>query len=160
MAKEIERKFLVNGPAYREGAEAVHYHQGYIPTLNGTTVRVRIAGEKAMITLKGRAVGFSRDEYEYAIPVADAEEMLARLCVPPTIEKVRYTLPWGHGRHWEVDEFMGDNAGLTVAEIEVGSEDEAFERPAWLGREVTGDPKYYNSALCRRPYSQWSEEEK
>jgi adenylate cyclase len=157
MAKEIERKFLVRSNDYQIGATAVHYHQGYIPTLNGTTVRVRIAGERAMLTLKGKAVGFSRDEYEYEIPVADAKEMLARLCVPPTIEKVRYTLPWANGRKWEVDEFMGDNAGLVVAEIEVASEEETFERPEWLGEEVTGDHRYYNSALCRQPYSTWKQ---
>jgi adenylate cyclase len=157
MAKEIERKFLVNGNAYRQLAQGVHYHQGYIPTVNGATVRVRIAGDRAMITLKGKAVGFSRDEYEYEVPVADATEMLQRLCVPPTIEKYRYTIAWHNGRKWEVDEFLGDNAGLVVAEIEVASEDEEFERPDWVGIEVTGDHRYYNSALCRKPYKEWEQ---
>jgi adenylate cyclase len=155
MAKEIERKFLVTGDGYRQGATAVHYHQGYIPTVNGTTVRVRIAGDRAMLTIKGKASGFSRDEYEYEIPTADAAEMLQNLCAQPQIEKVRYTLPWKGGRKWEVDVFMGDNEGLVVAEIEVGSEDEEFERPDWLGEEVTGDHRYYNSALCRVPYKDW-----
>jgi adenylate cyclase len=155
MAKEIERKFLVTGDGYRQGATAVHYHQGYIPTVNGTTVRVRIAGDRAMLTIKGKACGFSRDEYEYEIPTADAAEMLQNLCAQPQIEKVRYTLPWKGGRKWEVDVFMGDNEGLVVAEIEVGSEDEEFERPDWLGKEVTGDHRYYNSALCRLPYKDW-----
>jgi CYTH domain-containing protein len=156
MAKEIERKFLVNSDQYRTLARGVHYHQGYIPTVSGVTVRVRIAGDHAFVTLKSKAKGFSRDEYEYEIPKTDAEEMLSRLCAHPTIEKYRYVIPAQEpGLKWEIDEFLGDNAGLVVAEIEVPDENTTFTRPSWVGEEVTGDHRYYNSALCVKPFKDW-----
>lgn len=155
MAKEIEKKFLVRGTAYRSLAAPVHYHQGYIPTTNGITVRVRVAGERGFLTLKTRATGIVRDEYEYEIPVAEAEAMLRQMCATPTVEKYRYRIDAGGGLAWEVDEFLGENAGLVIAEIELPAEDTPFALPDWVGAEVTGDKRYYNSALCRRPFSQW-----
>jgi adenylate cyclase len=120
------------------------------------TVRVRVEGERAVITIKSKSTGASRGEWEYEIPVPDAAELLERLCEQPLVEKVRHRI--GHlGHTWEVDEFMGENAGLVVAEIELGSEDEAFEIPDWIGQEVTGDPRYYNSSLIRLPYSKWKD---
>jgi adenylate cyclase len=120
------------------------------------TVRVRIEGERAVITIKSKSTGATRGEWEYEIPVPDAAELLERLCEQPLVEKVRHRIRYG--RHtWEVDEFQGENAGLVVAEIELGSEDEAFEKPDWIGQEVTGDPRYYNSSLIRLPYSKWKD---
>lgn len=167
MGKEIERKFLVKNDTYKSLAQGIHYHQGYIPTVNGMTVRVRIAGEKAFTTFKDRAVGFSRHEFEYEIPIEDAKQMLELMCTKPQIEKFRYVIPAGNGAlpdgtivenlHWEVDHFVGDNEGLVVAEIEVPSEDTQFDLPTWIGEEVTGDKKYYNSHLCRNPFKNWEE---
>jgi adenylate cyclase len=121
------------------------------------TVRVRIEGERAVITIKSKSVGATRGEWEYPIPVPDATELLDRLCEQPLVEKVRHRI--AHAGHtWEVDEFLGENAGLVVAEIELGSEDEAFDQPGWIGQEVTGDPRYYNSSLIRHPYSKWKDQ--
>ncbi|MBQ0056120.1 MAG: CYTH domain-containing protein [Bacteroidales bacterium] len=170
MGKEIERKFLVESTAFVQEApntatdctNCKRYHQGYIPTLNGMTVRIRIAGDKGYVTLKDHAVGFTRHEFEYEIPVDDARQMLGLMCEGPQIEKVRYVIPasqhegdFSAGLKWEVDVFRGDNEGLIVAEIEVPSEDTEFDRPSWLGNEVTGDKRYYNSHLCRHPYKEW-----
>ncbi len=175
MGKEIEHKFLVTSNRYQTLAEGTYYRQGYIPTVNGMTVRVRIAGEHAFITLKDHAVGLSRHEFEYEIPVADAQQQLTLMCAQPQIEKHRYvidhlnckdtdgqpctaTLPDGtpvEGLHWEVDVFHGDNEGLVVAELEVPSEDTRFTLPDWVGKEVTGDHRYYNSQLCKVPFNQW-----
>lgn len=156
MGKEIERKFLVKSDIYKSLAVGTHYHQGYVPTVNGMTVRIRIAGKKAYITMKDHAVGFSRHEYEYPIPVEDAKQMLELMCAKPQIEKYRYKIPASTPQlYWEVDEFMGDNAGLVVAEIEIPSEDTTFELPEWIGEEVTGDKRYYNSHLCNNPYKNW-----
>jgi adenylate cyclase len=166
MALEIERKFLVTGDAWRHSAHAVvPMAQGYLNDLvtvdSGamrTSVRVRIAGEEAFLNLKSRELGHTRQEFDYPIPVADARDLLA-LCVGGVIDKRRYLV--AHAGHtWEVDEFLGDNAGLVVAEIELGHADEAFARPDWLGVEVTDTPRYYNLALASRPYSQWSEAER
>jgi adenylate cyclase len=121
------------------------------------TVRVRIEGERAVITIKSKSTGATRGEWEYEIPVPDAAELLERLCEQPLVEKIRHRIEHA-GHTWEVDEFLGENAGLVVAEIELGSEDEAFEKPAWIGQEVTGDPRYYNSSLIRLPYSKWKDQ--
>lgn len=153
MSIEIERKFLVVGSAWREGA-GVHFSQGYLNRAEDRTVRVRIAGERAFLTIKGRNVGATRAEFEYGIPLADARELLA-LCERPLIKKIRRRIASG-GDTWEVDEFLGENAGLVVAEIELRSENQAFSRPEWLGQEVTGDPRYYNSSLSAHPYLTWA----
>lgn len=167
MAKEIEHKFLVRDNSYRTLAEGMHYRQGYIPTVNGMTVRVRIAGDLAFLTFKDHAVGLSRHEFEYPIPMDDALQLLDLMCSKPQIEKVRYVIPAGlgsnvdgstvEGLHWEVDEFKGDNEGLVVAEIEVPEESCSFPIPEWIGAEVTGDHRYYNSALCKNPYKEWKD---
>ncbi|HBC75729.1 MAG: adenylate cyclase [Candidatus Wallbacteria bacterium GWC2_49_35] len=155
MAKEIERKFLVKGEDYKKLAKDVNYRQGYLSTVKERTVRVRTVASEGFLTIKGITVGASRAEYEYKIPAADANEMLDNLCEKPIVEKNRYKIP--AGRHtWEVDEFLGVNQGLVVAEIELASEDEAFEKPSWAGEEVTGDPKYFNSNLIKNPYTKWS----
>ena len=166
MPIEIERKFLVAGDGWRAAArEVVPMAQGYLNDLalvDGgamkASVRVRIAGDQGFLNLKSRELGHTRQEFDYPIPVADARALLA-LCVGGVIDKRRHYVE--HAGHlWEVDEFLGDNAGLVVAEIELHSAEEAFARPAWLGREATDAPRYYNLALASRPYSQWSEAER
>jgi len=155
MAIEIERKFLVNGDFRSEVMEATRIVQGYLCSAPGRTVRIRTRDSKAYLTIKGSAgtTGFSRYEWEKEIPLDEAEELL-RLCEPSLIEKTRYLIK--HGDHlFEVDEFFGDNAGLIIAEVELKSEDEHFEKPAWLGKEVTSDPMYYNSSLSGKPYKNW-----
>ena len=154
MGEEIERKFLVSGEAWREMAEGTRYRQGFLSTEPERTVRVRVAGPRGSITVKGKNLGARRAEFEYEIPVADAERMLDTLCKRPLIEKVRYVLAVGV-HTWEIDVFEGDNAGLVVAEIELRREDEAFERPEWVGEEVTDDPRYFNSNLVANPYRAW-----
>ena len=154
MGEEIERKFLVSGEAWRETAEGTRYRQGFLSTESERTVRVRVAGPRGSITVKGKNLGPRRAEFEYEIPVADAERMLDTLCKRPLIEKVRYVLAVG-AHTWEIDVFEGDNAGLVVAEIELRREDEAFERPEWVGNEVTDDPRYFNSNLVANPYRAW-----
>ncbi len=154
MGLEIERKFLVQGQAWRQPPEAqTRFSQGYLSRDPARTVRVRLAGERAFLTIKGATVGATRAEFEYEIPPADAAQLLA-LCDGPVVDKIRHVL-WVGGLCWEVDEFLGANAGLVVAEIELQSEDQAFERPAWLGAEVTGDARYVNANLAVRPYSNW-----
>ncbi len=154
MAHEIERKFLVTGDAWRARGSAERFRQGYLATAGPATVRVRVAGRRGWLTVKGPTSGATRSEFEYEIPLADAEALLETLCERPQIEKLRGRVP--AGRHtWEVDEFLGENAGLVVAEIELGAEDEPFERPEWLGEEVTADPRYRNSSLARRPFRSW-----
>jgi adenylate cyclase len=156
MGVEIERKFLVEGEAWRTLGESTLLRQGYLSLEPNRTVRVRIDGERAFLTIKGKSVGASRGEWEYPIPVLDAAELLDTLCQQPLVEKVRHRI--ANGPHtWEVDEFLGANAGLVVAEIELVSEDEAFEQPDWIGREVTGDARYFNSRLISHPYSQWKD---
>lgn len=154
MAREIERKFLVAGDQWRSAAHGVRVRQGYLATGPPATVRVRIAGERAYLTVKGPAQGASRDEYEYPIPVADAEEILERLCVEGRVEKTRTEVRHA-GRLWEVDEFGGENAPLVLAEVELERPDEPVELPPWAGAEVTEDPRYANAALARHPYSRW-----
>lgn len=156
MAREIERKFLVAAEGWRAGARGVPYRQGYLSAGEraGCTVRVRVAGERAFLTIKGPAAGSARDEYEYPIPVADAEEMLSRLAAGGIVVKTRHRVPFS-GRIWEVDEFAADNAPLVLAEVELGGVDDEVALPPWVGREVTDDPRYTNAALALRPFSRW-----
>ena len=154
MGVEIERKFLVQGDAWKTLGEPVFFRQGYLSSQKERTVRVRIEGDRAVITIKGKSVGATRGEWEYPIPVQDAAELLDGLCEQPLIEKYRRKIT--NGAHvWEVDEFLGANAGLVVAEIELGAEDEAFDQPEWVADEVTDDARYYNSNLVRHPFSNW-----
>jgi len=153
MAREIERKFLLKSDAWRSRVGGVTYRQGYLSTVPERTVRVRLAGAHAFLTVKGITKGHSRLEFEYPVPVADAEEMLA-LCEGPLVEKTRYEIPHA-GKTWQVDEYHGDNHGLILAEIELTSEDEKFEVPEWIGTEVSGDSRYYNSNLARNPFASW-----
>ncbi|HQZ31423.1 MAG TPA: CYTH domain-containing protein [Arenimonas sp.] len=162
MAIEIERKFRVVGEGWRPHVvKSVRMAQGYINDMaalrearQNASVRVRIAGDQAFLNLKSRELGRSRQEFDYPVPVADAEALL-RLCVGGLIDKVRHYIPQD-GLTWEVDEFSGDNAGLVVAELELPAVDTAFARPGWLGREVTEEQRFYNLALAERPYSRWS----
>ncbi len=154
MAQEIERKYLLNGDQWRSLAEGAHYRQGYLSTVKERTVRVRTVGEKGYLTIKGIAVGISRLEFEYEIPTDDANELLDELCERPIIEKHRYKIPYG-GLVWEVDEFHGANEGLVIAEVELESADQAIDVPAWVGEEVSGDPRYFNAALVRCPFNTW-----
>lgn len=158
MGQEIERKFLVIGDAWRTLGEGKAYRQGYIPTPDARTVRVRVAGNQGYLTLKGPALGLVRSEYEYPIPLEDANEMLETLCDPPLIEKTRYRIPI-QNLVWEVDEFWGENAGLIMAEVELTDADQSIEMPDWIGQEVTGDPRYYNSQLRKNPFSRWDMKE-
>lgn len=155
MGKEIERKFLVTGSDWKKDAWAVKCRQGYVCLNEEATVRVRIKGDRGYLTIKGKSVGISRNEYEYEIPVQDAVEMLEDLCEKPLIEKLRYTIRY-KGFVWEVDEFAGENAGLVIAEIELADEAEEFIRPDWVGQEVSGDHRYYNVSLSLHPWSSWS----
>jgi CYTH domain-containing protein len=155
MAREIERKFLVVGDAWRELGAGATFRQGYLSTAEERSVRVRVTNGTGTLTIKGAAVGAVRSEYEYAIPLADANELLDSLCQRPLIEKIRYRIPFG-GFVWEVDEFAGSNAGLIIAEIELAHEEESFPRPPWIGREVTGDSRYFNANLIARPYREWA----
>lgn len=155
MGIEIERKFLVIGDSWRQGARGSFYCQGYLSTARERTVRVRIAGSRGFLTIKGEAAGSVRAEYEYEIPVCDAREMLDKLCEKPLIEKVRYRLEFT-GMAWDIDEFAGENDGLIVAEIELSDEHAQFTLPPWAGMEVTGDPRYHNSQLVRNPYRNWN----
>lgn len=154
MSVEIERKFLVNGNGYKSGSFKV-YRQGYLYTETKHTVRVRTAGKKAVITIKGKRIGISRSEFEYKIPFKDAEQMLDSLCEKPIIEKKRYVIKYS-GLIWEVDEFMGKNEGLVIAEVELESEDQEIDLPPWVGEDVSKNPRYANSNLVRNPYKSWS----
>ncbi len=154
MAKEIERKFLVVSDDFKQQAEGIYYRQGYLCSSRERVVRVRVAGEKAFLTIKGANQGITRSEYEYEIPVEEAKEMLDNLCLKPDIEKIRYRVAY-EGFVWEVDEFMGLNAGLVVAEIELPDEETLFGKPSWVGEEVSHDPRYYNANLINKPYSEW-----
>ncbi|MFN4279077.1 CYTH domain-containing protein [Thermosynechococcus sp.] len=156
MGIEIERKFLVIGEAWRPLATAVsQLTQGYLSTVPERTVRVRLAGDEAWITIKGKAKGGQRREYEYPIPVTDARELLEELCLQPIIQKNRYRITAGD-LCWEVDEFAGACAGLILAEIEVPHPDYPLTLPPWIGAEVTDDPRYTNAYLAAHPYQEWS----
>lgn len=155
MAIEIERKFLVTGDGWRAASDTgTRYVQGYIVGSRDASVRIRVQGDEAFLNIKSATLGVWRMEFEYPIPLADAEEMLKSLCEKPLIEKTRYFLRQG-AHEWEIDVFAGDNAGLVVAEIELGDEDEDFARPAWLGEEVSHDARYYNVSLVKHPYKDW-----
>lgn len=155
MAQEIERKFLVKGEFKKFAAKQTRITQGYLNSVPERTVRVRVKGDKGFITVKGigNAGGASRYEWEKEIPVAEVTELL-KICEPGVIDKTRYNIPAGNFT-FEVDEFYGENQGLVVAEIELKSESDVFEKPEWLGEEVTGDKKYYNSMLMKNPYTKW-----
>lgn len=155
MGVEIERKFLLVGDAWRVLGTPSLLRQGYLNADPARTVRVRIEGQAAFLTIKSKSVGASRGEWEYPIPLQEAAELLDRVCERPLIEKYRRRIAF-QGHTWEVDEFLGENAGLAVAEIELSDEAEAFAKPDWIGEEVTGDPRYYNSSLIRLPFSKWN----
>jgi adenylate cyclase len=156
MPLEIERKFLLANDEWRSKVTGrVLMRQGYLSSGSRCSIRARIAGDRAWLNVKGKRSGMTRLEYEYAIPVEHADEILTELSDGPLIEKYRHELPIGP-HTWEIDEFLGDNAGLIVAEIELSSETESFERPSWLGPEVTEDQRYYNFNLATRPYKTWT----
>ncbi len=155
MAIEIERKFLIQGDGWRELALGTVYRQGYLASGSERTVRVRIAGNSAYLTIKSASVGISRAEFEYEIPIADAAQMLDTLCDRPLIEKTRYKI-LHEGILWEVDEFSGENQGLIVAEVELTDPDRAFALPDWIGQEVSDDPRYFNSNLVKHPFQDWA----
>jgi adenylate cyclase len=154
MGVEIERKFLVKGDAWKKLGVAKSYKQGYLSAVKERTVRVRMIEDDGYVTIKGPRTGAARAEYEYPIPGADAREIIETLCEKPIVEKIRRKIPFA-GFVWEVDEFLGVNAGLVVAEIELPSESQAFEKPDWIGDEVTEDPRYSNSNLVKKPFSTW-----
>lgn len=157
MNTEIERKFLITDEAFRKDAvKSYHIKQGYIAHDGGNTVRIRIRDNQGFLTIKGKSTegGMSRPEWEIEISLKDAEELFA-LCKKGRIEKIRHIIPAPDGRKWEVDEFAGENSGLIMAEIELGSSNEPFEKPSWLGPEVTGDPRFFNSYLSLHPYTTW-----
>jgi CYTH domain-containing protein len=154
MGTEIERKFLMKDDSWRSLAKGTRYRQGYLNSTKERVVRVRTIDEKGFLTIKGITTGATRVEYEYEIPDTEATAMLDELCEKPLIEKNRYKIAFD-GLTWEVDEFFGENQGLIVAEVELESEDQAFEKPGWIGEEVTGDPKYFNSNLIQNPYLKW-----
>jgi len=154
MGMEIERKFLLRDDTWREEADpGTVFRQGYLGSDPERTVRVRLAGERAWLTIKGASHGARRAEFEYAIPVDDAQQLLG-LCLPTVIDKTRYRVT-DAGHTWEVDVFAGANAPLVLAEVELTHDDEAVHLPAWIGDEVTGDPRYQNSQLSRQPYATW-----
>jgi CYTH domain-containing protein len=157
--EEIEKKFLVTSADWKRGAAGQRYRQGYLSIDPKRTVRIRLVGEQGMLTIKGERIGDTAPEFEYPIPVADARRLLDTLCLRPIIEKTRYTIEH-EGHTWEVDEFHGDNEGLVIAEIELEAEGEPFERPEWIGKEVTKEFRYSNSNLVERPYTKWKDTEK
>jgi adenylate cyclase len=154
MAYEIERKFLLINEQWRDEVEdSFTLRQGYLSTNPDATVRIRIKNEQATLTIKSKNIGIRRNEFEYQIPTEEAQQLLA-LCEGPLIEKIRYTICRG-SHTWEIDEFSGDNTGLILAEIELTHEDDAFEKPTWVGDEVSGDVRYYNSNLVAHPFINW-----
>jgi adenylate cyclase len=159
MPREIERKFLLLSEGWRALAERrQRMTQGYIAASDRISVRVRVADDDAWLNIKSGGLVASRLEYEYAVPVAHARELLA-VAVGPLVEKTRHFVPYG-GMTWEVDEFHGDNSGLVVAELELDREDQVFARPPWAGAEVTHLPRYYNVSLVNHPYRQWTAAER
>jgi len=155
MATEIERKFLILNQDWQEYTKSeLHIVQGYLATNEFSSTRIRIQNDKANINIKSATLGITRTEFEYSIPVDDARLMLDDLCIKPVIEKTRFTVEH-MGHTWEIDVFSGDNEGLIVAEIELSSPDEAFEKPSWIGEEVSNDARYYNACLVNNPYKNW-----
>ena len=160
MATEIEHKFLLVNDDWRSLVnKSVRFRQAYLSNNASASVRIRVAGESATINVKGMTIGLQRPEYEYAIPLTEANEMLDQLCLRPMIEKTRHFVTYA-GKIWEIDEFHGDNAGLVVAELELDSLDECFELPSWAGNDVSGVERYYNMSLVNYPYSQWTSAER
>jgi adenylate cyclase len=157
MGREIERKFLLTADTWRGLATgSLFFCQGYLCSDKKSAVRVRIAQNTAFLTIKAAVSDLTRLEFEYPLPLEDAKSMLEQLADKPLVEKIRYTVPYC-GLIWEVDEFLGANAGLTLAEVELSSEDQSIEKPAWIGREVTTDSRYYNVNLAKNPYRNWKE---
>ena len=154
MGVEIERKFLLLDDSWKALGQGVLLRQGYLSSHPDRVVRVRIEGDAAVMTVKGRTQGTTRSEWEYPLPMADAKSFLDDLCEKPIIEKVRYRVTHD-GMVWEIDEFLGENTGLVVAEIELEYEEQTFSRPQWLGAEVSSDPRYFNTNLLRHPYMKW-----
>ena len=154
MAKEIERKFLVKSDDWKKLATPTFYRQGYLSSTKERTVRVRTVGEKGYLTIKGISTGISRTEFEYEIPVDEANAMLDELCERPLIEKNRSKVVFS-GFTWEIDEFFGDNEGLIIAEVELKDENQTVEIPEWIGEEVSGDTRYFNSNLAKNPFKSW-----
>ena len=154
MGKEIERKYLIKDDTWRKDASGTTYRQGYLSTVKERTVRVRTIDDKGFLTIKGITIGATRREYEYEIPMADANEMLDELCEKPIIEKTRFKISHA-SLTWEIDEFAGVNQGLIVAEVELESEDQNINFPPWVGEEVSGDPRYFNSNLIANPFANW-----
>ncbi len=155
MAIEIERKFLIINDSWRSLGLGKVYKQGYIATVDKmTTIRVRIIGEEAYLTIKSKTEGISRNEFEYPIPLEDAQMMLDTLCDRPLIEKIRYKIDYDN-LLWEVDEFQGENQGLIIAEVELENESQTINIPDWVGKEVSHDPRYYNVNLAKHPYQTW-----
>jgi len=157
MSEEIERKFLIRDDSWRDQIErSMHQLQGYLGSAESCSIRIRISDELASLNIKSATLGITRREYDYAIPVDEAREILDQLCIKPIIEKTRHIVRVGD-HVWEIDEFAGDNSGLIVAEVELSSADETFEKPAWAGEEVSDDPRYYNVCLVEHPYKDWDE---
>jgi adenylate cyclase len=154
MGKEIERKFLVHPRKWSDLGPGLEIRQGYLCASKQSSVRVRTYGDKAYVTIKGSTTDITRDEYEYEIPLNDANEILANLCEHPPIEKMRYRIVF-KGHTWEVDEYSGANSGLTVAEVELKDAKETVELPDWVDREISGDARYFNSNLSIKPFSTW-----
>ena len=155
MAREIERKYLVDTGAWRpDPARGTSYRQGYLSADPARVVRVRRAGERGWLTIKGPNTGVERAEFEYPIPATDADALLDQLCLRPLVEKTRYLEPWD-GRTWEVDVFSGDNAGLVTAEVELASPADVVRPPPWVGTDVSDDPRYFNANLVAHPYREW-----
>jgi len=154
MGIEIERKFLLVNDDWRKNAQCEFYRQGYLCVTKERTIRIRVAGDFAFITIKGESYGTQRKEFEYAIPVSDANELLNSLCLKPLIEKKRYKIYY-RNLLWEIDEFLGDNSGLILAEVELEQPDQKILLPDWIGFEVTGDAKYYNANLVANPFKNW-----
>jgi adenylate cyclase len=157
MGIEIERKFLLIGDAWRENARGILLRQGYISSQPERTVRVRTSHDQGYLTVKGKTTGITRCEFEYPIPFEEANILLYQLCKQPILEKIRYQVDY-KGFKWEIDEFLGDNAGLFIAEIELEAEDHFFAKPEWAGQEVSGDTRYFNSSLSRNPFLHWKKE--
>jgi len=154
VALEIERKFVIDQAAWVPQGSGVRFRQGYLSSKKERVVRVRIEGQSAKLTIKGATIGVTRSEFEYSIPLEDAAILLDRLCEQPLIDKHRHT-EVHFGKTWEIDVFHGPNEGLVLAELELATEDEKFQRPAWVLAEVSGDPRYFNSNLVQNPYSHW-----
>ncbi len=154
MGVEIERKFLLKNSDWKKQVDTViHIQQGYLCSDKEKTVRIRVSGKRAWITIKGESIGMSRAEFEYDIPFEEGSSLIG-LCEKPIIDKKRYIIKTNEVI-WEIDEFAGLNSGLTIAEVELENEEKTFDLPEWLGKEVTGDPKYYNSSLIKNPFTKW-----